>query len=66
MIHHLFKHAGRHARKFYIANPHKAVAHAAAAVNIGKMAWTHGPSVAKHSLKFMVRATLKGFNLFRS
>ena len=24
-------------------------------VHIGKMAWTHGPKVAKHSAKFMVK-----------
>jgi hypothetical protein len=66
MIHHLFKHATKHAGKFYTANPHKAVKHAAGAVQIGSMAWTHGPRVAKHTAKFMMKAASRGFNLFRS
>lgn len=66
MIHHLIKHAARHVGKFYVANPHKVVAHASTAVQVGSMAWTHGHKVAKHSATFMTKAAAKGFNLFRS
>jgi hypothetical protein len=66
MVHHLFKHATKHAAKFYAANPHKVMPHAAAAVQVGSMVWTHGPRVAKHTAKFMAKAVTNGFNLFRS
>ena len=66
MIHHLFKHATKHVSSFYKANPHKAVKHAAGAVQIGSMAWTHGPRAAKHTARFMAKAASKTFNLFRS
>ena len=74
MLHHLYKHVARpalgHAVKqvgrFYAANPHKAVAHAASAVQISSMAWTHGAKAAKHTSKFMLKAASRGFNLFRS
>jgi hypothetical protein len=64
------RHLLRHAVKFYSRNPHHAVAHAVvakkAAVHIGKLAWTHGPRVAKHTTSFMQKAALKGFKLFGS
>ena len=66
MIHHLFKHAAKRAGKFYATNPHKVVPHATAAVQVGSMAWTHGPRVANHTAKFMAKAAVSGFNLFRS
>jgi hypothetical protein len=66
MIHHILKHAAKHAGKFYAANPHKVAPHTAAAVQVGSMAWTHGPRVAKHTATFMAKAASKGFNLFRS
>jgi len=66
MIHHVLKHAVKHAGRFYAANPHKAAPHATAAVQIGSMVWTHGPRVAKHTATFMAKAVSKGFNLFRS
>jgi hypothetical protein len=53
MIHRLLKHVGGHAGKFYVKNPHIAVSHATTAVKIVKMVWTQGPTVAKHSLKFI-------------
>lgn len=56
----------KHAGKFYATNPHKAAPHAAAAMQVGKMVWTHKHTVAKHSLTFMKKAALNGFNLFRS
>jgi hypothetical protein len=37
-----------------------------AAVHIGKLTWTHGPRLAKHTTKFMVKAALKTFRLFKS
>jgi hypothetical protein len=60
------KHTAKGLGKFYAANPHKAVAHGAAAVQIGTMVWTHGHHVAKHTAAFMAKAAAKGFNLFRS
>lgn len=66
MIHHIIRHGMKHIGRFYVANPHKAAPHAAAAVQIGTMAWTHGHKVAKHSVTFMAKAASKGFNLFRS
>lgn len=66
MIHHVVKHLAKHAAKFYVANPHKAVPHAVAAVQIGSMAWIHGHRAAKHTVHFMAKAAVKGFNLFRS
>jgi hypothetical protein len=35
-------------------------------VHIGKMVWTHGPTVAKHTANFMVKSALKGFKLISS
>ena len=70
MIHHVFRTAAKHAAKYYIANPHQAAAHGAVAaqagVHISKLAWTHGPTVAKHTASFLQKAALKGFSLFRS
>lgn len=66
MIHHILKHTAKGIGKFYAANPHKAVAHGTAAVQIGTMAWTQGHHIAKHTAKFMAKAAVKGFNLFRS
>ena len=66
MIHHFFKHAAKHAGKFYATNPHKVAPHAAAAVQVGTMAWAHGHRVAKHTAKFMAKAASNGFNLFRA
>jgi len=66
MIHHLLRHGVKHAAKFYATNPNAAVQHGSAGVQIGKMVWTHGPKVAKHTAKFMVKAASRGFSLFRS
>jgi dihydroorotate dehydrogenase len=66
MIHRIVKHTAKSLGKFYAANPHKAVAHGAAAVQIGTIAWTQGHHIAKHTAKFMAKAAVKGFNLFRS
>ena len=66
MIHHVLKHAAKYAGSFYVANPHKVAPHAAAAVQVGKMVWTHGPTVAKHTANFMVKSALKGFKLISS
>lgn len=66
MFHHIIRHGMKHVARFYAANPHKAVPHAAAAVQIGSTVWTHSHKVAKHSLTFMAKAASKGFNLFRS
>jgi len=66
MIHHVLKHAAKVTGSFYVTNPHKIAPHAAAAVQIGSMVWTHGPHVAKHTATFMAKAISKGFNLFRS
>ena len=33
-------------------------------VHVSKLAWRHGPTVAKHSAKFMTRVAIKGFRLF--
>lgn len=66
MFHRIIRHGLKHAARFYSANPHKAVPHAAAAVQIGSTVWTHSHTVAKHSLTFMAKAASKGFNLFRS
>jgi hypothetical protein len=33
-------------------------------VHIGKMVWTHGPTVAKHTGRFMQRGAISGFKLF--
>lgn len=66
MIHRFLKHTAKGLGKFYTANPHKAAAHGAAAVQIGTLAWTQGHHAAKHTANFMVKAALKGFNLFRS
>ena len=62
---HLFRHAIKGAVNYYSKNPHHVAPHAAAAVQIGAMAWTHGHKVAHHTAKFMGKAALKGFNLFR-
>ena len=66
---------------YYARNPHKIVDHGStavsyggmaaksagkAAVHIGKLSWTHGPKVAKHTTKFMAKAALRGFKLFSS
>lgn len=64
IIHHAIKHGLKPLVKFYAKNPHHAVAHGAAAVQIGSMVWTQGHHVAKHTVSFMKKAALKGFNLF--
>ena len=64
---------------YYVRNPHKIIDHGQAVISyggmagkaaitggmhIGKMAWTHGPTVAKHAAKFMSKAAIRGFKLF--
>lgn len=66
MIHHALKHAVRHVGKLYAANPHKLTPHAAAATQKRSMVWTHRNKVARHTVNFMTKAAVRGFNLFRS
>ena len=53
----------KHGPKLVKAGGHVAVK---GGVHISKMVWTHGPTVAKYSAKFMAKSALNGLKLLSS